>query len=225
MDQRTELLEKYNDKLSAIYDAATSDREHPWTTPAKIEELMIPYIKPGCEVLDVGVGTGKSSKPLSRKGCLITGIDISGEMIEETKSKFPEWKLYRKDMEKGLDFLEDKKFDIIIASGVLEFVSDIGKTLKELSGLLKPSGKICFTYEKFLEDSKLQKWEVSELGKNIADPIPELLSFFVYRHKRDDILSILEDLGLKMLKEEEFIAYHKTSENIPVIYDVIVAEK
>ncbi|MDD4931140.1 MAG: class I SAM-dependent methyltransferase [Candidatus Colwellbacteria bacterium] len=225
MKQKIEILEQYNDKLSAIYDEATSDRDHPWVAPRKIEELTAPYAKQGCEVLDIGIGTGRSSKPLFKKGCKITGIDISKEMIAEAASKFPEWKIHKQNIEEGFSFLEDKRFDIIIASGALEFVSDIKKVLKNISELLKPSGKICFTYEKLLEESRLQKWKEAELGKGIANPIPELLSFLVYRHTKEEITKIMNDLNLEVLQDEEFTAYHKTVDNIPVIYGIVLAEK
>ncbi len=44
-------------------------------------------LKPGMKLLDAGCGTGRHSVELARAGLRVTGVDISGAMLEIAKSK------------------------------------------------------------------------------------------------------------------------------------------
>src|SRR5262249_51175116 len=42
-------------------------------------------LMPGKKVLDVGCGVGRHAVVLARRGCVVTGIDLSGGMLREAK--------------------------------------------------------------------------------------------------------------------------------------------
>ncbi len=42
-------------------------------------------LKPGMKILDVGCGTGRHSVELAKRGCVMTGIDLSDGMLEEAR--------------------------------------------------------------------------------------------------------------------------------------------
>ena len=222
--KKIKIIEKYNDTLAPKYDEATLG-EFKWTPPCEANKLILPYIKPGFSVLDVGIGTGQSSEKLFTAGCKICGIDISQKMIEICKDKFPEFELYRADLEEKLPMFAGRSFDIVMAIGILEFVEDIDKTINLLVNFLKPLGFLCFTFERYLPKHKLQKWRKSEMGRGAVDPIPELLTFWNYRYTSREIEEIAQRYKLKILKTKQFQAYLKSKEKIPIFYGIILAQK
>ncbi|MBI1838859.1 MAG: class I SAM-dependent methyltransferase [Candidatus Colwellbacteria bacterium] len=224
MKQELRLLEDYNDKLSEIYDKEITNPDHFWYVPPKVKEFLSPYIKSNCKVLDIGIGTGKTAEYFSEKKCVITGVDISQKMLDAAKSQHPDWELFKADIQSGFDFLEGQKFDIIIAAGIFEFVENIETVLEHLYSLSNTSGKICFTYEEYIPDSRLQQWKISELGKGITDPIPGNLSFLVYRRTAEEVENILTPI-FQILKSERIIAYYKTPDKIPVQYNILLIQK
>ncbi len=222
--KKIKIIEKYNDILASKYDEATLG-EFKWTPPQEANKFILPYIKSGFSVLDVGIGTGQSSEELFKAGCKICGIDISQRMIGICKDKFPEFELYQADLEAGLPMLTGRTFDIVVVIGVLEFVQDIDKTINLLVNFLKPHGFLCFTFEKYLPKHRLQKWTKSEMGRGVIDPIPELLTFLNYRYTLRKIKKIVQNHKLKIFKTKKFKAYLKTKEKIPIFYEIILAKK
>lgn len=51
---------------------------------AFIVRLNIP---PGARVLDVACGTGNSAIPLARRGCIVTGVDIAPNLLEQARAR------------------------------------------------------------------------------------------------------------------------------------------
>jgi ubiquinone/menaquinone biosynthesis C-methylase UbiE len=217
------LIAKYYDALSKIYDAET--KKGNWVPNAESDKLLLPHLKKGSSVLDVGIGTGQSVEKMVEAGCKITGIDISHEMLEAAKSKFPMFELYQADVSSDLSLLNGKSYDAIVAIGVFEFVKNLQKVLKNLSIFLKPGGLMCFTYEEYLPDSELQKWKISPLGKGLIDPIPESVSFLVYRYTQSEIEHMLHHLNMTVLNHKFFVSYVKTDRKIPVCYGIVLARK
>ncbi|HEV2577306.1 MAG TPA: class I SAM-dependent methyltransferase [Acidobacteriaceae bacterium] len=49
-----------------------------------IQSLDIP---PGARVLDVACGTGNTAIPLARRGCIVTGVDIATNLLEQARAR------------------------------------------------------------------------------------------------------------------------------------------
>jgi ubiquinone/menaquinone biosynthesis C-methylase UbiE len=105
----------------------------------RIEQLKLPDC---INVLDVGCGPGEMILDLSRHNWNIWGIDIANNMIElakeKTKKSNSKIHLSVGDIEK-LEFF-DNFFDLIICAGVVEYLNDDRKWLKEIVRVLKPGG-------------------------------------------------------------------------------------
>lgn len=216
------LVEQYNNKLALVYDEATGG-EFAWLAPAKLEQNIKPHIKTKKNVLDLGVGTGQTSAIFIKKGLSVTGIDISQTMLDIAGSKLKFKKLIKHDLEKGLSEIKlQEKFDIVVAVGVFEFISDLKKILSEIKKLLKPNGVIAFTYEVFEKDNPHGIKKVSMLGAEVKPEIPKLLRFKVYRRTPKEVDVILNNLKLKVLSRESFTAYLKSALKIPVPYEIII---
>ena len=103
-----------------------------------IIKLLNPLFKKGIKVLDIGCSSGTLIQQIITKNVVkVYGIDISDNAIELSKNKG--LKNVRTMDASKLDF-DDKKFDIIIASDVLEHINEDLDALKEWKRVLKPNG-------------------------------------------------------------------------------------
>jgi demethylmenaquinone methyltransferase / 2-methoxy-6-polyprenyl-1,4-benzoquinol methylase len=111
---------------------------------------MVGEIRAGREdrVLDVATGTGMVATALVRRyGCRVVGLDQSPEMLSGAQAKLdadPELAA-RIDLVRGeaesLPF-EDGEFDHLTFTYLLRYVEDPGATLRELTRVVKPGGRI-----------------------------------------------------------------------------------
>jgi predicted TPR repeat methyltransferase len=219
------IIEKYNDKLAGVYDKATSG-EFRWTPPIELTKIIKPHLGKNLAVLDIGVGTGQTSKIFIKRGAAVTGIDISQKMLDVAFSKYKFERLIKHDLEKGLSHIDLKsKFDIIVAIGVLEFIKNPKKLLYDLKKLLKDEGIIVLTYELYEKNNTYGLGKTAPLGEIVGPDIPKLLRFKVYRKTPHEINFILKSLGLNTLARKFFTAYYKSEQKIPVPYEIILAKK
>ena len=90
------------------------------------------------KVLDVACGTGDMMVSLAEQGCIVTGVDISEEMMAIAKRKVESGKWKVVDVE-SLPF-EDNTFDAVTcAFGVRNFVH-LEQGLSEMLRVLRPGG-------------------------------------------------------------------------------------
>ena len=102
--------------------------------------------------LDVGCGGGILSEKLKRLGANVTGIDASKNSIEIAKKHAKKSRLeidYKCiTTSKLLEIKVNKvinKFDLVIASEVIEHVNNRKKFLSDISNLCRPGGLVIFT--------------------------------------------------------------------------------
>lgn len=101
-------------------------------------------IRPGAQVLEVGVGTGLSM-PAYPSHCTVTGIDLAPDMLERAHQRATEndWRHFRLlAMDAmSLDFPDDA-FDYVNAFHVISVVPDPVRMMREIHRVCKPHGKI-----------------------------------------------------------------------------------
>ncbi|KAJ6804968.1 ubiquinone biosynthesis O-methyltransferase, mitochondrial [Iris pallida] len=98
----------------------------------------------GLKIIDVGCGGGILSEPLARMGATVTGIDAVEKNI-----KIAQIHADLDPLTSSIDYscttaeqlvTENKKFDVVIASEVIEHVADPSEFCKSLASLTVPSG-------------------------------------------------------------------------------------
>ena len=78
-------------------------------------QLFDRYIKPGCDILDIGVGAGRTTPYLSRLASRYVGADLSEAMIARCQEKFPNLTFLVVDAT-DLSALPDASFDVVVFS-------------------------------------------------------------------------------------------------------------
>ena len=106
----------------------------------------------GLDCLDIGCGGGILSEKLRRLGANVTGIDASKSSIDIAKEHAKKSRLEINyeciTTSKLLKIKEQKtlnKFDLVIASEVIEHVYDRKTFLSDISNLCRPGGLVVFT--------------------------------------------------------------------------------
>lgn len=137
-----------------------------WVQMAQSNPHRIHFIMPftlrqlgdvsGKVVLDLGCGEGGYSRELARKGARVIAVDCAENAIKYCVSKSKEDQLeisyYVRNSCDLYDIANDT-FDIVLSSMMLMDCEDFEGTVKEITRVLKPSGKLfasvchpCFHY-------------------------------------------------------------------------------
>jgi SAM-dependent methyltransferase len=96
-------------------------------------------------VLDFGCGAGQLASAFAGRGYAVTGADVAEAMLDEARRAEAggvEWRLLAPGAR--LPF-EAAAFDVVVASSVLEYVTDAAATVGEWARVLRPGGVLVFT--------------------------------------------------------------------------------
>lgn len=128
------------EKLASVYDFTFGPALH----PGRLRAIQRMGIKAGDRVLEVGVGTGINAT-LYPHGCSVTGIDLSGSMLEKARDR-----VARKGV-RTVRLLEmdaadlkfaDGTFDIVYAPYLISVVPDPLVVAREMRRVCRPGGRI-----------------------------------------------------------------------------------
>jgi ubiquinone/menaquinone biosynthesis C-methylase UbiE len=167
-------------------------RSHTWRTAENSAGFLLPYLRQGQKVLDVGCGPGTISADIARLVAPgdVTGIDRSYDVIEVALRTTEAMNLANLSFEVGdvydLQF-SDSSFDIAYAHQVLQHLSDPVRGLREMRRVLAPGGLLAVRDADYGEftwsptDPRLERWMVlyhditkrngaeADAGRHLAD--------------------------------------------------------
>ncbi|MDH5604206.1 MAG: class I SAM-dependent methyltransferase [Cyclobacteriaceae bacterium] len=112
---------------------------------AKDYRTLLPLLKEGMSVLDVGCGTGAISKDIAKvvgRNGSVTGIDNTEKFIESGKISYQDTKnleLLHVDL---FRFEPNQQYDLIVSARVLQWLSNPLEALLKMKEFLKPTGKV-----------------------------------------------------------------------------------
>jgi SAM-dependent methyltransferase len=97
----------------------------------------------GQRVLDLGCGTGNVARELARRGCKVTGVDISERQVAEARRLSAEDKLAANFLVRPAENtqLDDMSFDVITAAQSWHYF-DRDRAVAEVKRLIAPGGML-----------------------------------------------------------------------------------
>lgn len=121
-------------------------RSHRWRTADNSAGYLLPHLRPGMSLLDVGCGPGTITVDLATRLApgRVVGLDASAEVIDEARSAAG-------DGPSGLSFevgdlfhldYDDGAFDVVHAHQVLQHVGDPVAALVEMKRVCRPGGLV-----------------------------------------------------------------------------------
>ena len=100
-------------------------------------------------VLDLGCGTGTSTQPVKAlyANALVTGVDISPNMVAIARTKQLYDHLYVHDLDQPLHFLPSNDFNMVIALGCFEFLQSPDRCLEEIYRVLQHHAELFISFQ------------------------------------------------------------------------------
>ncbi|XP_069124422.1 ubiquinone biosynthesis O-methyltransferase, mitochondrial-like [Argopecten irradians] len=153
----------------------------------------------GMQILDVGCGGGILTEPLARLGAQMIGVDMVQDNIKTAQAHLvddPSIRARVKYIQATVEDLvgsEERKFDAVVASEVVEHVADLESFLSSSCLLLKPGGSLFITTINKTQISRgLAVFAAEKLLRLVPDGTHDWEKFV----PPDDLQYLLENNGL-----------------------------
>jgi len=139
-------------------------RSHRWRTAENSAAYLLPHLKPGLSLLDVGCGPGSITADLAQRLApgRVVGVDSSADIIAAAQRDYPDADFAVGDVYR-LQF-EDASWDIVHAHQLLQHVIDPVGALKELRRVASRRGIVAArdsdyaTFTWHPGDERLDRW-------------------------------------------------------------------
>ncbi|WP_372635632.1 methyltransferase domain-containing protein [Cohnella sp.] len=103
-------------------------------------EDLIDWLKPeeGETIVDYGCGTGDLAAAIAKKGANVYGLDISPEMVERARKKYPDIRFRCVD---GMDWRADFEYDAVFSNAALHWMKDSEAAIRSFLSGLRAGGR------------------------------------------------------------------------------------
>ena len=157
-------------------------------------------------VMDIGCGTGRHwQKILDRQPRSLTGFDVSAEMLQVLKQKFPGSNTFR--LNGNQLQAPSASCDLLVSTLTLAHIPDLEMALAEWVRVLKPGGEIIIT--DYHPDA------LARGGKRTFRHADKLVAVKNYVYSIDHVTAIAKQLGLSVLRTTE----RKIDESVKGYYE------
>ena len=208
-----ESARSFFDTISSVYDQRTVGD---WKSPSAVGAIAKPLIGSKTKLLDFGVGTGAVLTALD--GSLMQAntfaVDVAAGMIAASRKKFPAVDIRQITTARDIRSFGWPQFELILSSGVFEYIERIDALLYALNGLLNKYGEIIFTYQPIVAHHPKQfdrasrvTW-TTEFARSIGLNTSKNIETTEFRWHSHEIDEFCRTAGLKIIKHESFVAYY-----------------
>lgn len=121
------------------WDSTLYDTQHSFVS--KYGEDVVQLLNPqqGEIILDAGCGTGDLAAMIAASGAIVEGIDLSEEMIQHAKEKFPEISFIVASI---TEYEKSEFYDAILSNATLHWILDKEKAIEKMFENLKYGGRL-----------------------------------------------------------------------------------
>lgn len=102
-------------------------------------DMIVKYIEPGKEILEINCGLGILAEKILKKGADITVTDLSNVSLQKAKSRGI-IKIFKVDIDTEALPFESSKFDIVISNSMIEHTFFPDNTIRGGARVLKDGG-------------------------------------------------------------------------------------
>lgn len=181
-----EFVSAHFDKYSEKFDASIVE-DLKYQGPKLVHQVVSSNFtsqEDNLRILDLGCGTGLIGEVLRPFAKSLTGVDLSGLMLEKAAKRDCYSKLVKNDC---LHFLEESTegFDLVTASDVLNYLGELSSLFALVRKNLQENGIFIFTIENTYEVD----YKLSNTGR--------------YQHNASYIHSLAEKYNYQILLEEQ----------------------
>ncbi|TFV87180.1 methyltransferase domain-containing protein [Blastococcus sp. CT_GayMR16] len=143
-------------------------QSHRWRTAENSAAYLLPSLRPGLDLLDVGCGPGTITVDLAARVApgRVVGLDVSPDPLPEARAAAE-----RAGVEVAFEVgdvyalaAEDDSFDVVHAHQVLQHLTDPGAALREMARVCRPGGVIAVrdvdygAFVTYPADDGLDRW-------------------------------------------------------------------
>lgn len=123
------------------WDSNLYDTKHSFVS--KYGEDVVQLLDPqkGEIILDAGCGTGDLTAIIAASGAIVEGIDLSKEMIDQAKEKFPAISFTVANL---TEYEKPEFYDAIFSNATLHWILDKEKAVEKMFENLKYGGRLVF---------------------------------------------------------------------------------
>jgi predicted TPR repeat methyltransferase len=168
------------------------------------------HVKENDRILDIGIGTGLSSKNFAKADLRIYGLDESEEMLNACRAKsFAEDLQVFNIMQDRIPY-PDRFFDHVIFCGVSHFIPDLRGLFNDVRRVLRDGGIFAFTiapadtHEDYLKESTA--WGVP-----------------IFKHSPRYIIELLRENGFELLKEQRLLTKGADKTSYNMLFSAMIA--
>jgi trans-aconitate methyltransferase len=121
------------------WDSTLYDTKHSFVS--KYGEDVVQLLNPQKQetILDAGCGTGDLAAMIALSGAIVEGIDLSKEMIEQAKEKYPEIHF---NVGNITEYKKPEFYDAIFSNATLHWILDKEKAIAGMFDNLKYGGRL-----------------------------------------------------------------------------------
>jgi len=208
-----QLVNKTRTDYNNLSDHFSSTR-YAFNWPRVVKTIEQMGLEPDTKVLDLGCGNGRAIDVLTSLKVDYTGLDLSENLVNLAKKKYPDKMFLVGDLLKTP--FKDEEFDCVLSIATLHHIpSNEGRlnSLKEINRILKPNGKVGITVWYFWDDEKAveeieREYQKQQSGKSELEygdflkpwrnsKREVLAERYFHAFKKDEMRDLLKKAGFK----------------------------
>ena len=140
--------------------------------PLGLQAIQRANLSGGDHVLDVGCGCGSTSIQLSTLAAAVTGVDISGPMLEVARSRATGSSVRFQLADAAVPPFPPDSFDLIFSRFGVMFFADAVAAFSNLRSSLKEQGRLCFLCWRAIDENPWMMIPLTTVLQFVTPPEP-----------------------------------------------------